>query len=766
VPGLELVDLLGQCSDLLDRFGGHAAAAGLELRAERLVDFRSRFEEAVRSALGPEVLPPEVEVEAEVSLEEVSERLVDELALLEPFGAGNPRPVLACRGLSPLEVGLWGAGEHLWLRVSDGTRVMEAVGFGLGGWAELLAFVQPGLDLAGFPERSRWQEGQLRWVVEDLHTPGLELAQVLADTDALLRRLLDRADDYLQGAYRAAEVRPSFFTKVVGVTFEGRQEVVAQLVPGEEVFLRREPQNPYDPHAVQVVRRDGAVVGYLSSALAGRLAPRLDRGARYRATVTAVTGGGERSLGVNLRLEQEAPQRQADWVRTSLAASGPDLGRLEMLLCGRGGLPEPLGAAVTCALAGGRAAVACGPRPELSCAVLLAAAAGALRGRRAVVVSSIAELSEGRWQGWRGALERVGLQVARAHGLVGRRELEEAEQALEAGAVDVLFTTPTYLAHRPHILAPDALVVADGWVEDELPEELASHPGPLLWVLWDPAAAPRGWELFGLPDARSRVRVVDGRSRRPPLEELLREGPAVLFAPGPASAVEVVRALGPQVRAAYDHPGLPGAVRETLAQLVAQGKLACLVCGGPAPEGLRGVRRLVWLGPTAREVFLQQAACGLGPHDQAALFLAFGREELPRARAEWESRHPPRAALVAIYRLLRESGGEAGWPDEALSRRVQEATGLDPRLAVPAAVQVLEAADLVVREKVAAGWRLRLCPADGRKDLGAVLRFAEGERSRAAFASGSRWLATCPAVEVLERVAAASVADSAQSGAG
>ncbi|MDR7580059.1 MAG: hypothetical protein QN148_01995, partial [Armatimonadota bacterium] len=193
---------------------------------------------------------------------------------------------------------------------------------------------------------------------------------------------------------------------------------------------------------------------------------------------------------------------------------------------------------------------------------------------------------------------------------------------------------------------------------------------------------------------------------------------------------------------------------------------AALVCGGPAPEGLRGARRLVWLGPTAKEVFLQQAAGGVESGGQVTLVLAFGQEDLRRARAEWESRYPSRQALAAVYRLLRDLGGEVRWPDDHLARRVHEATGLDPRLAVPAAFQVLEAADLLRRERVAGGWRVQLCAAEGRKELGSVLRFAEGERSRAAFDAGSRWLASCAALEVLEQVAAGSVAARTGSGAG
>lgn len=764
-PEVDLVEVLGECAALLDRFGGHAAAAGLELPAHRLGEFRRRFEEAVSARVCPDRLVPELVVEAQVELADITDRLVEELSRLEPYGAGNPRPVLAVRGLRPLEVAVWGTGEHLWLRVCDGLQVADAVGFGLGGWGEVVAFVQPELELAGYPERDRWQGGGFRWVVEDLRAPGLEPDRVLTDTALLLRRLADRADDYLAEAFRAVEVRPAFFTKVVGVSFEGRQEVVAQLAPGEELALRREPDNPVDPHAVQVVRRDGAVVGYLNSALAGRLAPYLDRGVRYRATVTAVTGGGDRHRGVNLRVEQDAPQPRASWVRFALQATDRNLHQLGRLLWAGDCVGDELRGALGRLQEGARVAVVSGPRPECARLALLAVASHALGGRRALVVCSLAELADARWQGWKGALERVGLQVGRLHGLVGRGELQEAEQLAEAGVLDVVFTTPTYVGRRPEVVSRGCLVVAEGWSDGQLPPELAAHEGPLLWVVWDPALRPAGWEVFGLSEARSSVRVVDARRREKTVEDLLRQRPGLLFAAGPASAVELSRSLSSGMRVAYDHPGLPSAVRETLVGLFNQGKLDGLVCGGTAPEGVRAGFR-AWLAPTAREVFLQQAGCGLEDRDGATLVLAFGPEALHRARLEWNSRHPPRKALAAMYRLLQQLPGQPRWPDDELAARVRDSTGLDPRLAVPAALSVLEAAELVRRERAAGGWRVELCPSEGRKDLGAVLRFAEGERSRAAFEAGARWLVGCPAVEVLERVASGSVAGRAPSGAG
>jgi single-stranded-DNA-specific exonuclease len=93
-------------------------------------------------------------------------------------------------------------------------------------------------------------------------------------------------------------------TRVVGVTFENRQAVVALLTEREQVFLIREPDNPFDPNAIKVIRWDHQQVGYVNRELAKVLAPRMDRyGEFIKANVSYLTGGDfpGSSLGVTIR---------------------------------------------------------------------------------------------------------------------------------------------------------------------------------------------------------------------------------------------------------------------------------------------------------------------------------------------------------------------------------------------------------------------------------------------------------------------------------
>jgi len=97
-------------------------------------------------------------------------------------------------------------------------------------------------------------------------------------------------------------------TKVAGVTFDGRQAVVARLCVGEEIQLRREPANPFDPNAIRVERLDGHQIGFLNRHLAAQLAPFFD--ARNRlviAWVHCLTGNPRSGYALGVAITFNVP---------------------------------------------------------------------------------------------------------------------------------------------------------------------------------------------------------------------------------------------------------------------------------------------------------------------------------------------------------------------------------------------------------------------------------------------------------------------------
>jgi single-stranded-DNA-specific exonuclease len=150
IPGFNLYEGLKACADYLDGFGGHAQAAGLQIRPDRIADFAKAFDQHARSVLKPEDLVPQQRIDAWCDIESVNERLVRELAALVPFGFGNPEPVFAARDVRVVNKQVVG-GDHLKLRVPWGKVVMAVIAYGQAG---LFDQIGGRIDLAYTPEFS------------------------------------------------------------------------------------------------------------------------------------------------------------------------------------------------------------------------------------------------------------------------------------------------------------------------------------------------------------------------------------------------------------------------------------------------------------------------------------------------------------------------------------------------------------------------------------------------------------------------------------
>jgi len=159
---------LSECRDLLVRFGGHRAAAGVTIDASRVDAFAQRFNEVARARLAPEDLLPELRIDAEIAIDDVTDELESLLRHFEPFGVGNPTPVFLSRGVRlagpPRVVGA----DGLKLRLTGTTHDRDALGWGMGELASELPVEQP-LDIAYRIERDTYQgESRLQLRIADV----------------------------------------------------------------------------------------------------------------------------------------------------------------------------------------------------------------------------------------------------------------------------------------------------------------------------------------------------------------------------------------------------------------------------------------------------------------------------------------------------------------------------------------------------------------------------------------------------------------------
>ena len=128
IEAYHLLNGLTACADLFEKFGGHSHAAGITIRPERIAEFRRRVNEHAASCLTEEDLEHSVTIDMELAPEDVGFSLARELQALEPFGAGNQRPVFVTRNLRLLSEPAVLKDKHLKLRLAGPqNRPLEAV---------------------------------------------------------------------------------------------------------------------------------------------------------------------------------------------------------------------------------------------------------------------------------------------------------------------------------------------------------------------------------------------------------------------------------------------------------------------------------------------------------------------------------------------------------------------------------------------------------------------------------------------------------------
>jgi single-stranded-DNA-specific exonuclease len=152
ISGFHLARALEACGQHLQAYGGHEMAAGLKVLPENFKAFQQCFCEYANAHLEPEHLIPELKLDAQAELRQVTAAMVDDLNRLAPFGHGNRRPVFCIRGAElaapPRRVGK--SGDHLQLFLRQGNATMKAIAFNAGSLFDRL---QSGvkLDLAFEP---------------------------------------------------------------------------------------------------------------------------------------------------------------------------------------------------------------------------------------------------------------------------------------------------------------------------------------------------------------------------------------------------------------------------------------------------------------------------------------------------------------------------------------------------------------------------------------------------------------------------------------
>jgi single-stranded-DNA-specific exonuclease len=140
VKGFDVYNALEACSQHLEQFGGHMYAAGMTLKEENYSVFKAAFEQQVQETIHPDMLIPEIEIDAEIDFTDITPKLTRILKQFEPFGPQNMTPVFLTKNIKDTgyakKMGV--EDEHLKLFVKqNNSEGIPAIGFGLGNKMDL-----------------------------------------------------------------------------------------------------------------------------------------------------------------------------------------------------------------------------------------------------------------------------------------------------------------------------------------------------------------------------------------------------------------------------------------------------------------------------------------------------------------------------------------------------------------------------------------------------------------------------------------------------
>ena len=155
VHGFNLYEAIHACREHLVGYGGHFAAAGMTLLPENVAAFSDKFEEVVASTILPDLLVPELTIDAEVRFTSLTASFYNILCQMEPFGPENGKPVFITRNISNHHFSRIVKDHHIrFVLQQDGVR-LYGIGFNLAGKFPLLQLQKP-IDLVYTLEENEW----------------------------------------------------------------------------------------------------------------------------------------------------------------------------------------------------------------------------------------------------------------------------------------------------------------------------------------------------------------------------------------------------------------------------------------------------------------------------------------------------------------------------------------------------------------------------------------------------------------------------------
>ena len=155
VPGFNLYEAIHACKEYLLGYGGHFAAAGMTIELDKIEAFRSKFEEVVSTTILPELLMPEIVIDSEIKLKDISWSFYNIISQMEPFGPENLRPHFLVKNVFDSGFSKILKEQHLRFVLRQDSVIFSGIGFGMADKLPLLQMKKP-VDVVFKIDENEW----------------------------------------------------------------------------------------------------------------------------------------------------------------------------------------------------------------------------------------------------------------------------------------------------------------------------------------------------------------------------------------------------------------------------------------------------------------------------------------------------------------------------------------------------------------------------------------------------------------------------------
>lgn len=167
IPGFDLHEALMQCSNELEKFGGHAMAVGVTLEKSKFNEFKTKLEEYAKKCEIDKIVPI-IYIDSELSLKNIDKDSVKSLKLLEPYGELNKTPLFMFKNLKINSIRALSEGKHLKLTLKEDNFMINAIGFNMGELSENY-LIDDKIDIVGSLEINSFNgNDSIQIVIKDI----------------------------------------------------------------------------------------------------------------------------------------------------------------------------------------------------------------------------------------------------------------------------------------------------------------------------------------------------------------------------------------------------------------------------------------------------------------------------------------------------------------------------------------------------------------------------------------------------------------------